>query len=105
MLSDVTEATVYSVVESVIRIIAKDPQLAVGSDSELLTDLGLSSINVVMLLTEVCEQLEFDIFNFSESDLGGVKTVGDLVGLLGLKGRAGAGAGGSCGSSCRPGRQ
>jgi len=92
MLSSVTEAKVYSVVESVIRIIAKKPQLACGPENDLLTDLGLSSINVVMLLTEACEQLDFDIFNFSESDLGSLKTVGDLVRLLEIKGMAGAGA-------------
>lgn len=98
MLSSVTEAKVYkvykvySVVESVIRIIAKEPQLACGPESDLLTDLGLSSINVVMLLTEACEQLDFDIFNFSESDLSSLKTVGDLVRLLEIKGMTGAGA-------------
>ena len=83
--SAVSEAAVFSAVQSVVRVIAKDPSTTCSGESDLFTDLGLSSLSVVMLLTEVCEQLNFNIFNYSESDLNDVKTVRDLVALLSAK--------------------
>jgi acyl carrier protein len=86
MLHSVSDAEVIATIETVVRVVAHNPAIACRPDSAFLTELGLSSLSMVMLLTEVCERLRFNIFNFLESDLAKVATVQDLVVLLKTKG-------------------
>lgn len=86
MLQRVSDSDLFSTIESIAQVVAKNPALKFSAESSFLSDLGLSSLSMVMLLTEVCERLKLNIFNFSESDLSGVKTVRDMVELLKAKG-------------------
>lgn len=86
MLHSVSDAEVRATIENVVRVVSHNPTITCQPDSSFLTDLGLSSLSMVMLLTEVCERLRFNIFNFLESDLAKVTTVHDLIVLLKTKG-------------------
>ena len=86
MLQRVSDSDIFSTIESITQVVAKTSTLKFSAESNFLSDLGLSSLSMVMLLTEVCERLKLNIFNFSESDLSGVKTVRDMVELLKTKG-------------------
>ena len=48
-------------------------------------DLGLPSIKLVMLLTDITSKLDINIMDFSDYELLRIKTVGDLIDLLIIK--------------------
>jgi acyl carrier protein len=85
MLSDLSEADLLAALIEMIRSMAGGTVLPCTADSELLRDLGLSSINVVMLLTEACEKLGFDIYKLTDGDLVRLRTVRDVARLLQAK--------------------
>jgi len=86
MLHGVSDESVFATIKTVVEVVSKNPGIRCGVDSDFLTDLGLSSLSLVMLMTEVCERTGYNILNFSEGDLTKVKTVQDLMVLLKAKG-------------------
>lgn len=86
MLHSVSDEGLFSTIRGVVEVVAKIPGARCSMQSDFLTDLGLSSLSLVMLMTEVCERTGFNILNFSEKDLAKVKTVADLMSLLKSKG-------------------
>jgi hypothetical protein len=57
------------------------PEGAVDLDAELDL-LGLSSLNKVLFLTSVCDQLDVGLHHFTEHDLAGMRTLGHVVTAL-----------------------
>ena len=55
------------------------------NDLRLKEDLGLPSIKLVMLLTNLTQKLQISIMDFSDHELLRVKTVKDLTDLLTIK--------------------
>ena len=52
---------------------------------KLKEDLGLPSIKLIMLLTELTQKIGISIMDFNDYELLRIKTVGDLEDLLTLK--------------------
>jgi acyl carrier protein len=52
---------------------------------KLKEDLGLPSIKLIMLLTELTQKIGISIMDFNDYELLRIKTVGDLENLLTLK--------------------
>ncbi|RNL87508.1 acyl carrier protein [Halostreptopolyspora alba] len=59
-------------------------------DSELTRDLGLSSLNKVLLLTNLCQETGVGLNNFTEQDLARMTTLRNI--LDALRARSGAAA-------------
>ncbi|MEQ0559627.1 acyl carrier protein [Amycolatopsis sp. NEAU-NG30] len=59
---------------------AVDPH-AIEPDVEL-TDYGLTSLQKVLFLTRLCEDLTVDLALLTERDVAGMRTLGDVVGTL-----------------------
>ncbi len=59
-----------------------DTEVPIHSTSLLREDLGLPSIKMVMLLTNVITPLNLSIMDFNDYELMRINTVGDLVQLL-----------------------
>jgi acyl carrier protein len=51
-------------------------------DAHLFDELGLTSINLVVLMTSLCEDLEVSLFEFTEADLARLKRPRDIVNLF-----------------------
>lgn len=69
-------------------IVTEHLQVQVGKDVRLSRemllkeDLGLSSMKLVMFLTNLTAQLGIDILSFADYELLRLKTVGNVVDLL-----------------------
>jgi acyl carrier protein len=50
--------------------------------ARLKEDLGLSSLKLVTILTQLCEQLQFDILALTDADLARLDRVSDLIDLF-----------------------
>lgn len=55
----------------------------VDLDADLGRDLGLTSINKVLLLTDVCDEVGVDLGSFTEQDLAGMTTLRGVVDAMG----------------------
>ncbi|RKH51785.1 acyl carrier protein [Corallococcus interemptor] len=53
-----------------------------GQDTDLRNVLGLSSLALVSVLTQLCEAFNVDMLTLTDADLAKLDTVGDLVGLF-----------------------
>jgi hypothetical protein len=64
-----------------------DPPLApaeIDLDTDLAGSYGLTSLNKVLFLTEVCEATVVDLAHFTEHDLAGMRTLRDVAEALSL---------------------
>lgn len=50
-----------------------------------LKEIGIDSLKLVSLVTELCIQFDIDLMSFDDNDLIGLQTGDDLVKLLTLK--------------------
>jgi len=57
----------------------------VAENKLLKEDLGLPSIKLIMILTNLTSQLNISIIDFSDYELLRLKSVGDLINLLTIK--------------------
>jgi acyl carrier protein len=57
---------------------------AIDLDADLLGHYGLTSLNMVMLLTLVCEEAKIDLTKITEDDLSRLHTAQDIVKLMQL---------------------
>jgi acyl carrier protein len=55
---------------------------AIDLDADLLGHYGLTSLNMVMLLTLVCEEAKIDLTKITEDDLSRLHTAQDIVKLM-----------------------
>jgi acyl carrier protein len=58
--------------------------------ADLADEYGLTSLNKVLLLTSVCDDAEVPLSRFTEHDLAGMRTGGDVVAALAAHTRLGA---------------
>ena len=54
----------------------------IGLDHDLSAQLGLTSINKVLLLTSLCEDTGIDLSRFTEDDLAGMTTLRTVLDAL-----------------------
>lgn len=72
---------VKSVIENVIRAIAQERNLtlpAFGDSSEIVDELGFSSLTVAALIASLEEELGVDPFQQDDVMITDIRTVGDL---------------------------
>jgi len=48
-------------------------------DTDMADGYGLGSLNKVLFLTSVCDQLHVSLATFTEVDLAGLHTLGDVI--------------------------
>jgi acyl carrier protein len=63
----------------------QDKNVKINLEHLLKEDLGLSSMNLVFLITEITNKLDLSILDFSDDELLNLKSVSDLVILLSAK--------------------
>ncbi|MEV7727401.1 acyl carrier protein [Streptomyces sp. NPDC101733] len=51
-------------------------------DADMVAAYGLTSLNKVLFLTEVCEETHVDLAHFTEHDLADMKTLGHVIAAL-----------------------
>ncbi|MFD3874162.1 acyl carrier protein [Streptomyces sp. NPDC058623] len=51
-------------------------------DADMVAAYGLTSLNKVLFLTEVCEETEVDLAHFTEHDLAVMRTLRDVTEAL-----------------------
>lgn len=73
---------VRQVVAIQLEVLAGVPVAAIGDDSRLLDDLGVDSFTAVSLLGRVEDALGQTLPEGTESNLAGVRTVGELVDVI-----------------------
>ncbi|MFD3700117.1 acyl carrier protein [Streptomyces sp. NPDC058646] len=55
---------------------------ALDPDADLVAAYGLTSLNKVLFLTEVCEETGVDLAHFTEHDLAAMRTLRDVTAAL-----------------------
>ncbi|MCX5381103.1 acyl carrier protein [Streptomyces sp. NBC_00091] len=66
---------------SLVLIPEVEPE-AIDPDADMVSAYGLTSLNKVLFLTEVCEETEVDLAHFTEHDLADMKTLRDVTEAL-----------------------
>ena len=64
------------------RLLHKHQNDSIDFDAHLFDELGLTSINLVVLMTSLCEDLDVSLFEFTEADLARLKRPRDIVDLF-----------------------
>ncbi|MBD0254138.1 MAG: acyl carrier protein [Cytophagales bacterium] len=70
------------VIEILKPLVPKKARKSIGPDSALREDLGLNSIQMITLASELEEKTSFDILAHDDIDFSQVKTVGDVISLI-----------------------
>jgi acyl carrier protein len=78
-MTAVAEATTRNIGKLVAR---RGSAISVTEDMELQSDLGLSSLNVIWLLTTLCNELDINIYALSDLDVAKMHQVKDIVQIL-----------------------
>lgn len=55
---------------------------ALDLDEDLVETYGITSLNKVLFLTSLCKAAEVGLGNFTEDDLAGMRTLGNVVDAL-----------------------
>ncbi|MGW5043538.1 acyl carrier protein [Streptomyces griseoluteus] len=55
---------------------------SLGLGENLVETYGITSLNKVLFLTSLCKAAEVGLDNFTEDDLAGMRTLGDVVDAL-----------------------
>lgn len=58
-----------------------DP-VTLDADEDLVQTYGITSLNKVLFLTSLCKAAEVGLDRFTEDDLAGMRTLGDVVDAL-----------------------
>jgi acyl carrier protein len=61
------------------------PSIDVQPGLRLYEDIGITSLNLIRLITESCKKFGIDMYSLSSQDLAQVKTVDNLATLLHAK--------------------
>ena len=75
------ETLVRGHVGRIVKPASLQPQ-DVSLDASLARDYAVSSMRMVLLMTALCEEAGIALSNFTDDDLGAIKTPGDLVSVL-----------------------
>ena len=59
----------------------------IALDANLSAEYGLTSLNLVLLVTSLCEETGTPVFNFTDKDIASLKTPRDVVTLFATAGR------------------
>ncbi|MEV0193183.1 acyl carrier protein [Kitasatospora purpeofusca] len=59
----------------------------IALDADLSTEYGLTSLNLVLLVTSLCEETGTPVFNFTDKDIANLRTPRDVVTLFAAAGR------------------
>ena len=54
----------------------------IALDADLSIEYGLTSLNLVLLMTSLCEETGIPVFNFTDKDIANLKTPRDVVTLF-----------------------
>lgn len=54
----------------------------IGADHDLVREYGLTSLNKVLFMTDVCERTGVSVSHFTERDLAAMRTLRDVVTAL-----------------------
>jgi len=69
--------------EQLSRVLRDHPgPAALDLDEDLVNAYGITSLNKVLFLTSLCKAAEVGLDNFTEDDLAGMRTLGNVVGAL-----------------------
>jgi acyl carrier protein len=50
---------------------------------ENMSDIyGLTSLNKILFITSLCNEMNIDLSNFTEDDLGNMQTLGNIIDIL-----------------------
>ncbi|MFD8981625.1 acyl carrier protein [Streptomyces sp. NPDC059564] len=66
---------------SLVLIPEVEPE-AIDPDADMVAAYGLTSLNKVLFLTEVCEETGVDLAHFTEHDLADMRTLRDVTDAL-----------------------
>ncbi|EFL20136.1 hypothetical protein [Streptomyces sp. C] len=66
---------------SLVLVPEVEPE-AIDPGADMVAAYGLTSLNKVLFLTEVCEETGVDLAHFTEHDLADMKTLGDVTEAL-----------------------
>jgi acyl carrier protein len=58
----------------------------IALDADLSAEYGLTSLNLVLLMTSLCEETGIPVFNFTDKDIANLKTPRDVVTLFATAG-------------------
>lgn len=70
------------VLQTVRRICKPGERLDPDADTPLADTLGLSSVQLIMLLTQLCDRQGVDLMALSDADLRAMKTPRDIAAAL-----------------------
>ncbi|QAU45221.1 acyl carrier protein [Bradyrhizobium guangzhouense] len=59
----------------------------IALDANLSDEYGLTSLNLVLLVTSLCEETGIPVFNFTDKDIANLKTPRDVVTMFATAGR------------------
>ncbi|MFD8144120.1 acyl carrier protein [Streptomyces sp. NPDC059708] len=63
-------------------LVPEVPAEEIDPGADMAAAYGLTSLNKVLFLTEVCEETGVDLAHFTEHDLAAMKTLGDVTAAL-----------------------
>lgn len=70
------------VFEHIRKLKRSDKIRQVRHEHQLVNDLGLDSMNLVLLFTAVSGELGLDLLDFSDADLSDIRTAGQMAALF-----------------------
>ncbi|MFF2196344.1 acyl carrier protein [Streptomyces sp. NPDC058157] len=65
-----------------LALVPEVPAEEIDPDADMVAAYGLTSLNKVLFLTEVCEETGVDLAHFTEHDLADMKTLRDVTAAL-----------------------
>ncbi len=68
------------------QILQRPHDERIDSSSHLFNHLGLTSLNLVVMMTNLCEQFKVDLFSLTEADLVALASPLDVIALFSEKG-------------------
>ncbi|ARS66226.1 acyl carrier protein [Sinorhizobium meliloti] len=54
----------------------------IALDAKLADEYGLTSLNLVVLVTTLCEETGTPVFNFSDNDIANLRSARDVVNMF-----------------------
>lgn len=61
-----------------VRLIDIDKD-RIDIDSNFFDDYGLTSLNLVILITNICEETDTPVFKFTDNDIANLRTLRDVA--------------------------
>jgi predicted GTPase len=68
--------------ESLVLVLDDVAPADLGLDHDMVREYGLTSLNKVLFLTDVCERTRVSVSHFTEHDVAAMRTLRDVVTAL-----------------------